>query len=87
MLGLAAHGDGSLFFDPRRLDELSLARLDDEEERARWLTRLDGDGIWREVPAVVALWLGLPLGTRDLELDVIRGRVRVNGRPMPPLWR
>ncbi|QJQ99929.1 DUF945 family protein [Halomonas sp. PGE1] len=87
MLGLAARGDGSLFFDPRRLDELSLARLDDEEERARWLTRIDGDGIWREVPAVVALWLGLPLGTRDLELDVIRGRVRVNGRPMPPLWR
>ncbi|MFO8047181.1 MAG: DUF945 family protein [Halomonas sp.] len=87
MLGLAARGDGALFFDPRRLDELSPARLDDDAEQARWLARLDGDFIWREVPAVVSLWLGLPLSTRDLEIDVIRGQVRVNGRPMPPLWR
>ncbi|WP_416137680.1 DUF945 family protein [Halomonas sp. HK25] len=87
MLGLAVRGDGSLFFDPRRLDELSPARLDDEAERARWLARLDGDFTWREVPAVISLWLGLPLGTQDLEIDVIRGEVRVNGRPMPPLWQ
>lgn len=87
MLGLAARGDGALFFDPRRLDELSPARLDEEAEQARWLARVDGDGIWQEVPTVVALWLGLPLNTRDLEIDVIRGRVRVNGRPMPALWR
>lgn len=87
MLGLSARADGALFFDPRRLDELSLVRLDDEAEQARWLSRLDGDFTWHEVPAVVALWLGLPLGTKDLEIDVIRGRLRVNGRPMPPLWR
>lgn len=87
MLGLAAKGDGALFFDPRRLDELSPSRLDDKAEQARWLARLDGDFTWHEVPTVVALWLGLPLSTRDLEIDVIRGQVRVNGRPMPPLWR
>lgn len=87
MLGLTVRGDGALFFDPRRLDELSPSRLDDEAERALWLNRLDGDFIWQEVPTVVALWLGLPLSTRDLEIDVIRGRVRVNGRPLPPLWR
>ncbi|QTF91831.1 DUF945 family protein [Halomonas sp. BM-2019] len=87
MLGLVVRGDGALFFDPRRLDELSPSRLDDAAEQARWLARLDGDATWREVPTVVALWLGLPLGTRDLEIDVIRGRVRVNGRPLPPLWR
>lgn len=87
MLGVAARGDGALFFDPRGLDELSLVRLDDEAEQARWLGRLDGDFVWREVPAVVSLWLGLPLSTQDLEIDVIRGQVRVNGRPMPPLWR
>ncbi len=87
MLGLAARGDGALFFDPRRLEELSPSRLDDTSEQARWLARLDGDFTWHEVPTVVALWLGLPLSTRDLEIDVIRGRVRVNGRPMPSLWR
>lgn len=87
MLGLAAQGEGALIFDPRRLDELSVARLDEEAEQARWLTRLDGDFTWHDVPTVVALWLGLPLDTRELEIDVVRGRVRVNGRPLPPLWR
>ncbi|MFY0991079.1 DUF945 family protein [Halomonas sp. C05BenzN] len=87
MLRLAARGDGALFFDARRLDELSLLALEDEEQRGRWLARLDGDFTWYEVPTVVALWLGLPLDTRNLEIDVVRGEVRVNGRPMPPLWR
>ncbi|MFO7646584.1 MULTISPECIES: DUF945 family protein [Halomonas] len=87
MLGLKARGEGALFFDPRRLDELSLARLDEKAQQARWLSRLDGDFTWHDVPTVVALWLGLPLDTRELEIDVIRGRVRVNGRPLPPLWR
>lgn len=87
MLGLAAHGDGALFFDARRLDELSLVRLDEPEERARWRARLDGDFVWQDVPTVVALWLGLPLDTRQLEIDVVRGQVRVNGRPLPPLRR
>lgn len=87
MLGLAARGEGALFFDARRLDELSLLELDDERQRSRWLSRLDGDFTWHDVPTVVALWLGLPLDTRMLEIDVVRGTVRVNGRPMPPLWR
>jgi hypothetical protein len=86
MLGLTARGEGALFFDARRLDELSLVGLDDEAQQASWLSRLDGDFIWHDVPTVVALWLGLPLGTEDLEIDVVRGQVRVNGRPMPPLW-
>jgi len=87
MLGLVARGSGALFFDPRRIHELSPSRLDAEAEQALWLNRLDGDFIWHEAPTVVALWLGLPLSTRDLQIDVIRGRVRVNGRPLPPLWR
>ncbi|HSP59202.1 MAG TPA: DUF945 family protein [Halomonas sp.] len=87
MLGISALGDGALFFDARDLDALSLLRLSDEDEQQRWMSRVDGDFDWPEVPAVVALWLGLPLDTRDLEIDVIGGRVRVNGRPLPPLWR
>ncbi|WP_299313620.1 DUF945 family protein [uncultured Halomonas sp.] len=87
MLGLVARGSGALFFDPRRIHELSPSRLDDETEKALWLNRLDGDFLWHEAPTVAALWLGLPLSTRDLQIDVVRGRVRVNGRPLPPLWR
>ncbi len=87
MLGITVRGDGALFFDARKPDELSLLRLPDEKEQQRWLSRVDGDFDWPDVPAVVALWLGLPLDTRNLEIDVIRGRVRVNGRPLPPLWR
>ncbi|MEQ6916092.1 DUF945 family protein [Halomonas aquatica] len=84
MLGLDARGDGALFFDARRLDELNLVALGDPGEQARWRSRLFGDIAWNQVPQVVALWLGLPLGTKDLEIDVVRGRVRINGRPLPP---
>jgi hypothetical protein len=87
MLGLSLRGDGALFFDARRLEELSLLGLGEEEEQQRWLSRLDGDFTWYDAPKMVALWLGLPLDTSDLEFDVVRGQLRVNGRPMPPLWR
>ncbi|MCE8018131.1 DUF945 family protein [Halomonas sp. MCCC 1A17488] len=87
MLGLAARVDGALFFDGRRLEALSLTDLDQPEAKERWRRRLDGDFTWYELPTVVALWLGLPLDTRTLEVDVGRGQVRVNGRPLPPLWR
>lgn len=89
MLGLEARGDGALFFDSRRFAELSLVALGDPHEqaraRARWRARLYGDLTWHQVPKVVALWLGLPLDTQDLEIDVVRGRVRINGRPLPPV--
>ncbi|MBA2778458.1 DUF945 family protein [Billgrantia kenyensis] len=87
MLGLSARADGSLFFDGRRLEELSLVGLDDSAAREPWRRRLDGDFTWYDLPTVVALWLGLPLDTRTLEVDIGRGQVRVNSRPLPPLWR
>ncbi len=87
MMGLAARLDGALFFDARRLDELSLLALDDPDMQQRWRRRLDGDFTWHELPTVAALWLGLPLDTRTLEIDIGRGQVRVNSRPLPPLRR
>lgn len=87
MLGLAARIDGSLFFDGRRLEALSLVDFAEPEVKERWRRRLDGDFTWHELPTVVALWLGLPLDTRTLEIDIGRGQVRVNSRPLPPLWR
>ncbi|AIA76802.1 DUF945 family protein [Halomonas sp. XH26] len=86
LLGINVNADGALFFDARGLDELMMTRLDKPEERARWLDRVDGDFTWYDAPTVAALWLGLPLGTRELEFDVVRGELRVNGRPMPQLW-
>lgn len=87
MLGLSARVDGALFLDGRQHEQLSLARLDDPTVQQSWRQRFDGDFVWHELPTVVALWLGLPLDTRTLQIDVGRGQVRVNGRPLPPLWR
>ncbi|MCE9665898.1 YdgA family protein [Halomonas sp. M5N1S17] len=87
MMGLSARVDGSLFFDGRRLDELRLVDIDDPAMQGRWRRRLDGDFTWYDLPTVAALWLGLPLDTRTLEVDVGRGQVRVNSRPLPQLWR
>ncbi|WP_386082950.1 DUF945 family protein [Vreelandella sp. F11] len=86
LLGIRLDADGALFFDARQLDELSVIHLDKEKEQAKWLERIDGDFTWHEAPTVAALWLGLPLGTRELQFDVVRGVWRVNGRPMPELW-
>lgn len=86
LLGIRLDADGALFFDARRLDELSVVNLGEEKERAKWFERIDGDFTWHEAPTVAALWLGLPLGTRELQFDVVRGVWRVNGRPMPELW-
>lgn len=86
LLGIRLDADGALFFDARQLDQLSVVNLSEEKEQAKWLERIDGDFTWYEAPAVAALWLGLPLGTRELQFDVVRGVWRVNGRPMPELW-
>ncbi|MGM0544697.1 MAG: DUF945 family protein [Pseudomonadota bacterium] len=86
LLGIRLDADGALFFDNRRLDELQVTELGEPEEQARWRERIDGDFTWHDAPTVAALWLGLPLGTRELQFDVVRGQWRVNGRPMPSLW-
>lgn len=85
LLGIRLDADGALFFDARQLDELSVVNWSAEEEQAKWLERIDGDFTWHEAPTVAALWLGLPLGTRELQFDVVRGVWRINGRPMPKL--
>ncbi|WP_346799067.1 DUF945 family protein [Halomonas sp. Bachu 37] len=86
LLGFNITADGALFFDARELDELSLQQLDDPAERQRWTRRVDGDFTWYDAPTMAALWLGLPLSTQELEFDVVQGRWRINGRPMPDLW-
>lgn len=86
LLGIRLDADGALFFDPRQLEQLSVVNLGEKKERAKWLGHVDGDFTWHDAPTVAALWLGLPLGTRELQFDVIRGVWRVNGRPMPELW-
>ncbi|MFG6668590.1 DUF945 family protein [Halomonas sp. HNIBRBA4712] len=86
LLGINVAADGALFFDGRRVDTLALEDLRDPRTRRAWRERIDGDFVWYDAPTVAALWLGLPLGTRELQFDVIRGQWRVNGRPMPELW-
>jgi hypothetical protein len=83
MLGVGLNGDGVLIFDARNLQSLDPLNLAADDEQARWRRHLDGDFLWRKLPPVVALWLGLPLGTQDLQIDVVRGKVRINGRPLP----
>lgn len=90
MLGLSLDGEGVLVFDARDLEALDPLALESEAERAAWRERLDGDFLWQHLPPVIALGLGLPLDTRELQIDVVSGTVRINGRPLPPVlerWR
>jgi hypothetical protein len=83
LLGIDIDANGALFFDPRGLDELSLIDASHEPMSSRWRSRIEGDITWHQAPPVAALWLGLPLSTRSLTFDLIQGRWRVNGRPLP----
>ncbi|GAA3898452.1 hypothetical protein GCM10022228_06380 [Halomonas cibimaris] len=83
LLNIRVDADGALFFDARRLEALDPARLDEPAMQARFRRRLDGDITWHGAPAVAALWLGLGLEERELTFDLVRGRWRVNGRPLP----
>ncbi|MFG6177141.1 DUF945 family protein [Halomonas sp. THAF12] len=84
MLGLSLTGEGVLVFDARDFESLDPLALNTALERAEWRERLDGDFLWQDLPPVIALWLGLPLDTRELQVDVVSGRARINGRPLPP---
>ena len=83
LLGIPVEADGTLFFDARALDELSITALDQPAMQARFLDRLDGDITWHDAPTVAALWLGLPLSARELTFDLVQGTWRVNGRALP----
>lgn len=83
MLGASLNGSGVLVFDAGDLKSLNPLNLTAEAEQDRWRRHLDGDFLWDDLPPVVALWLGLPLGTHDLQIDVVRGKLRINGRPLP----
>ncbi|MCL7931253.1 DUF945 family protein [Halomonas llamarensis] len=83
LLGIDIDANGALFFDPRRLEALSLIDATHEPMPSHWRSRFEGDITWQNAPPVAALWLGLPLSTRSLTFDLIQGNWRVNGRPLP----
>lgn len=86
MFGVEAHIEGELVFDGSDIDSLSLADLEVASADNPWLARLDGHFVWRDLPRFVALQLGLPLDTQDLEVRVDSGELTLNGEPLPPLW-
>ncbi|MBD3898120.1 DUF945 family protein [Halomonas sp. ML-15] len=86
MFGVDAHVEGDLVFDGDDIDSLSLADLEVAADANPWLARLDGHFVWRDLPRFVALQLGLPLDTQDLEIRVEAGELSINGEPLPPLW-
>ncbi|WP_027967125.1 DUF945 family protein [Halomonas halocynthiae] len=89
MLGASLTGSGVMVFDTEGLEELDPLALSTNAERTRWWNQVDGDFLWRNSPPMAALWLGLPLGTQELQFDVVSGQLRVNGRPLPDVlhWR
>ncbi|PAU76685.1 DUF945 family protein [Halomonas salipaludis] len=86
MFGVEAHVEGELVFDGSDIESLSLADLEVASADNPWLARLDGHFVWHDLPRFVALQLGLPLDTEDLEIRVDAGELTLNGESLPPLW-
>ena len=86
MFGVEARVEGELVFDGSDIERLSLADLEVASADNPWLARLDGHFVWQDLPRFVALQLGLPLDTEDLEIRVDAGELTLNGESLPPLW-
>ena len=86
MFGVEARVEGELVFDGSDIERLSLADLEVASADNPWLARLDGHFVWHDLPRFVAMQLGLPLDTEDLEIRVDAGELTLNGESLPPLW-
>lgn len=85
LLGFDALIKGQLTFDGDDLAGLTLAELALSDDNP-WLARLDGRFVWHDLPRLMALQLGLPLDTDELEILIKRGELSLNGEQPPPLW-
>ncbi|MGC3873181.1 DUF945 family protein [Halomonas sp. GXIMD04776] len=83
LFGVDVRGHGELIFEGDDSQALDIEALLNGNAQA-WREHLNGGFSWQGVPPLVALQLGLPPGTRQVDMQIERGNVLVNGRPLPP---
>lgn len=83
MLGIDTQGEGELTFDGEGITALSLEELARPNGAAELQRRLDGYLRAAPVPTTLAMMLGLPLDSRELEFELRAGEPYVNGEPLP----
>ncbi|SHE36132.1 protein of unknown function [Modicisalibacter ilicicola DSM 19980] len=81
LFGVDVRGSGELIFDGQDSQALNLDALL-EGDAEPWRERLNGRFSWHGVPPLLALQLGLPPETRQIELRIEQGRLLVNGQPL-----
>lgn len=86
MFGVDARGSGALTFDGSDIDTLSVTTLYRHGEFQAWRERLNGRFTWLGVPPLLNLQLGLPLHTRQYDIRIDEGVVRINDHPLPALF-
>ncbi|MBF8221388.1 DUF945 family protein [Halomonas sp. 328] len=82
MLGIETQGEGELTFDGEGITALSLEELARPSGAAELQRRLDGYLRAAPVPTTLAMMLGLPLDSRELEFELRAGEPYLNGEPL-----
>nr|WP_299242659.1 DUF945 family protein [uncultured Halomonas sp.] len=85
LFGVDVRGSGELVFEGDDSQSLNVDDLLNGNTQA-WREHVNGDFSWKGVPPLVALQLGLPPDTRQITMQIQRGRVLVDGQPLPPLF-
>lgn len=85
LFGVDVRGSGELIFEGDGSQTLDIDDLLNGNTQA-WRERLNGGFSWEGVPPLMALQLGLPPDTRQIDVQIQQGNVLINSKPLPPLF-
>lgn len=85
MLGMKMHGKGELGVDGSGIESWNLDAMSAEALQRELTLRLDGNLTLEGAPAMLMMYLGLPLSSDPLEVKLADGVLDINGQQMPLL--
>jgi hypothetical protein len=85
MLGMKMRGQGELGIDGDGIESWNLDAMGADVLQREWVQRLDGQLTLEGAPAILMMYLGLPMSSDPLQIKLADGVLEINGQQMPLL--
>ncbi|MGM8931629.1 DUF945 family protein [Salinicola halophyticus] len=85
MLGMKLRGQGELGIDGDGIESWNFDTMGDEAMGRELTRRLDGQLTLEGAPAILLMYLGLPMSSDPLQIKLADGVLEINGQQMPLL--